>query len=328
MNNSLVEVRLHGVLAEEFGTVWHFDIATPKEAVAAIEANSPGFRNRIRELEASGHCFKVKSPTHEYDSADVSLNLGSTKRIDIIPVITGSSAGVRFVIGAALLVVAAETGYYAPGTTEWMLQTAATNVGAGMMLASVAEWLAPKVQSPNSQSLGSWTFAGPSNELGQNQPVPVIYGEVLTGAYPISGGLASSTITGAESIAPAVTLGGQFEVSHSSPDSASTVTVFQIGAGPLNLNDPYTYVWTVTGFSGAVVTLTGQGTATVRANVTVDLAASSSAALTGTVALTMTGRPVGSTDTTTTSVSTSQALTLHTDNLPYPMNSDASGWGG
>ena len=102
----MVEVRLHGALGKQFGTIWNLDIATPGEAVAAIDSNFPGFRKAITDLSRTGHCFRVRTKTHDYNDSDIGVSLGASSRLDIIPIVTGASAGVRFVSAFVLAAIA------------------------------------------------------------------------------------------------------------------------------------------------------------------------------------------------------------------------------
>ena len=168
----MLEIRLHGALAKQFGQRWDLNVTSPREAVAAIEANSPGFRRAIMGLSGLGYSFRVRTLAHDYGDDDIDLRVGGANRLDIIPVVTGSSAGVRFVAGAVLIAVGAYTG-----------NPALINAGLGLVVGSVIQMLTPVSKQNNNSGnrQNSGTFNGPGNDLGQGQPVPVIYGEVLTG---------------------------------------------------------------------------------------------------------------------------------------------------
>lgn len=306
---AMTEVRLHGELAAEFGRIWHFDIATPLEAVRAIEANSKGFIRKIRELTKRGMCFRVRTKSHDYDSDDVGTTLGNSQRLDIIPIILGASAGVRFVVGAVL--VALSFTPYAAAAGPYMF-----NAGVALMLGSVVEWLTaiPK-RKDEPGGANSWTIDGPMNNVDQGLPVPIIFGEVLTGSYAISGGISVSELTPDGTLNAFVALGGEFEVSVRFPSGTSSTSTaeFRISAGPLNMAEPLTYDWTVTGFTGATnVTLVDDGTATLRVIVEYPTA---TATLTGDIFCAMTGLVPSTngaqTPTPVTATSATMPLTLH-----------------
>lgn len=263
----MVEVRLHGALAKDFGRVWHLDIKTPREAVDAIECGRPGFKDAIMDLDRRGMVFRVRSKTHDYDNEDVNATLGRTSRIDIIPIIRGASAGVRFVIGAVLTVAGTLLTAGFPVLGPMLMTT-----GISLMLGAVTEWLTPKVKREDEKNVQSWSISGASNIADQGMPVPVIYGEVLTGGTPISGAITVSDIGADGSTAPAVSIGGRFNYYEQVDQNKTYTAVILFSASAFNINDPLTYSWTKSGFTGAsAVRLTKVNQATVRLEVDVDI---------------------------------------------------------
>lgn len=282
----MVEVRLHGVLAQKFGKVWNFDIGTPREAVDAIEANKPGFKAAVLDLERRGMCFRVSAGGHDYSDDDVNRKLGSFKRVDIVPLVMGASAGVRFVTGAVLVAA----GLYVGGP----IGTALVSTGASLMIGSVAEWLTPIPKKEDmAKSLQSWTLNGPTNTVEQGYPVPIIYGEVLTGGYTISAGISVSQLDSAAGDAPLATVGGEVDSAfYAVNDTDPIVGVIQLTVGTVNLQEPFTYSWSYSGFSGATsVSMDGADTATIRLTLTGPArAAGTSLLVTGNVSVTVNGR--------------------------------------
>jgi predicted phage tail protein len=234
----MVEVRLHGALAAEFGKVFHFDIKTPQEAVRAIEAGRPGFRKRIMDLDRKGMVFRVRTKTHDYGNDDVHMTLGAQKRIDIIPIIAGASAGVRFVIGAVLAVYGFMTG-----------NVYAMSAGVSLMMGSVAEWLTPTPKKNDVKKLESWAVSGPTNTVDQGTPVPIIYGEVLAGGYTISAGISVSEVNAHGGTAAAATIGGNPNIVAMTGGAGTYTVVVMLSAGTFALGEPYTYAWGFTGFA-------------------------------------------------------------------------------
>jgi predicted phage tail protein len=291
----MVEVRLHGALARDYGRIWNLDIATPREAVAAINCGRPGFAQRILELGDDGAVFRVRTKAHDYGNDDLDTTLGSQARMDIIPIICGSSAGARFAVGAALVASVFFTG----GTSmaligSSMLKTVAFQSGVGLMMGSVAEWLSPVKRKDNSSTRSqSWDISGPTNTVDQGSPVPVIYGEVLTGAYPISGGVVASTVTPGGTLSPSLSIGGQNSIAFSSGGSTGIRTVVvRLTVGSINLAEPWTWAWSRSGFAAAAaVRLVTTNTATLQMEL--DYLLSSVGQIrsdTGTVSVTMTGK--------------------------------------
>ena len=249
----MVEVRLHGDLARQFGRVWHLNISTPQEAVAAIDANADGFRAKIRELARKGMQFRVRTLDHDFTNDDVHCTIGSQKRLDIIPILVGASSGVRFVVGA-VLVIAAAFGYGNQYTVS---------LGISLMLGSVAEWLtAQPKRKDNPGGATSWSLDGPSNTVDQGLPVPIIYGEVLTGAYTISGGISVAQLNPLGTTAGIALIGGEFD--QNTIAEVSGTAIFRLSVGAFNIDDPLTYTWSYTGFSSATaVRVSGTTAATM-----------------------------------------------------------------
>lgn len=278
----MVEVRLHGALAAKFGRSWRFDISNPAEAVAAIECAKPGFRRAILDLEAKGLQFRVKTRNHEYSNEDLTMGVGAADRVDIIPVVVGANAGTRFVLGAILVAAS----FFMPAS--WML--VARSVGISMMIGSVVEWLTPVQKREDYKQAQSWTISGPTNTLDQGAPVPVIYGEVLAGSSPISAGVIASTMSVDQSIDPFVDIGGRFDICQVlNGATGSYSNVFDLYAGPFNLNEPITYSWSKTGFAGATASFDVSNAAGVKLTVT-HSSYGTYQEVTGTVTVSVTGK--------------------------------------
>lgn len=295
----MVEIRLHGPLAKAFGRRWELSIKSPAEAIQAIEANQPGIRKLIMDLARRGMVFRVRSKVHDYSNDDVSMFLGTTRRIDIIPIVRGASAGVRFVVGAVLVAI---------GTVAGPLAPVFYSSGFGLMFGAVTEWLTytPKRGDESTEKERSWTLSGPTNTADQGNPVPVIYGEVLTGGYPISAAISAGEVNVGGTLDPELTLVG-------APDAISLVPFGVNGLNPVqlelraqlrNVSEPHTYTWTHTIAGGDLevpgdLTVTGSSAPVFRAKAMLRLTANVKHLATtgGTVTLTVTGfqidRPAG-----------------------------------
>lgn len=70
---------------------------------------------------------------------------------------------------------------------------------------------------------GSWTISGADAPIEQGNPIPVIYGEVMTSGFPISGGSVAAQVAVTGSIDPSVSIGGESSIKVStSPPVATT----------------------------------------------------------------------------------------------------------
>lgn len=244
----MVEVRLHGELAAQFGRVWNLDIETPAEAVRAIECGKPGFVRKILELDKRGMVFRVRSKDHDYNNDDVGMRLGSVKRIDIIPLVCGAQAGLRFVAGLVLVIVGGVVTAYSGGSAS-PAGAALYSAGVSLMLGAIVEWLTPvpKRSDFENQRARSWTLDGAGSTVDQGSAVPVIYGEVLTSGLTISAGLAAVQVNVSGSLTPAVTVLGRLEHNAQLWGGAGLFTFnIPLSAGIFNLSEPYTFTWSIT----------------------------------------------------------------------------------
>lgn len=278
----MLEVRLHGALAAQFGRLWHFDVATPREAVDALECARRGFREALLRLDSKGYVFRVRTRGHDYSDDDIELR--ATERLDIIPIVRGASANLRFVAGAALTYI----GY----SMSWTgIGAVAGGLGVSLMLGAVTEWLAPiqKREDPY-EAKESWSFSGPTNTADQGVPVPIIYGEVLTGSVPISAGLAASDMTPSGIVAPAVVITGTRDYTFFAGAGGYFTVVINLSASPYNLLEPYAYTWTLSGFAGAAaVRLLNNAGATVRLEVDYNVAPGATVTDSGNLSVSLTG---------------------------------------
>jgi len=263
----MIELRLHGALARDFGTTWNLEVRSVREAMQALCAMVPKFRAAVLKLDQGGFVFRVKTKKEDLLEHQLPLMLSDGDRVDVIPIVKGASATARVIVGVVLVIVAAVmavTGVgsaYAPYVAQ---------AGFALILGSVAELLAPHPKKQDfKDDIKSWTINGPLNTTDQGNPVPVIYGEVLTGGVPISAGLTTSyVIPAAGSIAPAASVGGDTDEAFR---FGNTVTgqkiVLNYSVSTINFSEGFGalgYTWSISGFSGAdSVVMTGQGTASI-----------------------------------------------------------------
>jgi predicted phage tail protein len=304
----MVEVRLHGALARDFGKVWHFDIASPAEAIAAIECARPGFRQAILDLDRKGMVFRVRSKTVDYVEASLNALLGAVKRVDIIPIVRGASAGLRFVVGAALAVVGYSMGWTGVGMVVG-------NIGVSLMLGSVVEWLSPVPKKEDLKNgLQSWSFNGPTNTSDQGAPVPVIYGEVLVGSTAISAGISVDQVDASASTVSA-SIGGNLQQNSLTNNRGMFTHTVQLSAGSVGINEPLTYSWSFTGFTLAEARrLVNAGGATMSLELDYYGSSGFKVSESGTISLTVEGtdpqRPYDQTEPSYLSASTSAVVTV------------------
>lgn len=308
----MIEVRLHGSLAQEFGRIWHLDIKTPAEAVRAIECARHGFKAAILKLGELGFVFRVRSKTHDYDNDDVGTTLGSTDRIDIIPIVRGASAGIRFVVGAVMVVASGVLTAASFGALSGPAALMAS-AGIGLMIGSVIEWLTPKPKRPDNTTDGmqSWTFNGPTNTTEEGVPVPVIYGEVLTGAVPVSAGITVSESSNGYS-ADGVTIGGNLDLNASYESAGMHTQTFVLSASVTGGRYPTSYSWSHSGFPLAVAARWVQQGAVAKLELDYDVPPGPGRIDTGTIGVDVdTFRNYGMAENETQTLSTAVAATVY-----------------
>lgn len=190
-------VHLHGKLGEKYGSSFRLEIETAGEAVRALAANFKDFTETVRE--GSYEIVRGDYNSEEamwLDEGDINeFRLGKAD-LHIVPHLAGSKSSgqsggtLKIVLGVALIGVAlfASGGLLGAalpiGIGTW---GNVAMVGAALALAGVSRLMTQHQQNANQQS--SFLLTGPGNSYAQGNPVPLIYGEVITGAELISGSI-------------------------------------------------------------------------------------------------------------------------------------------
>lgn len=230
----MTTVTLHGNLGREIGETWELQLRQPREAIAAIEANTGKLYNYLRAHKETEYRVIVNGKDH--GSIDELYLLGEFETIDIVPVPAGSGGGLwQVIIGVVLIIVGiviivATGGAATPGVVGFWQAAAPYIIGAGisLVLGGVSQMLAPspklgasqfarafKPQSnqlssddKNGKGIGaSYLFNGAINTTSQGNPVQVIYGLMIVGSQTISIAITGSTVDqaviGSQRVAPA-----------------------------------------------------------------------------------------------------------------------------
>jgi len=192
----LRKIKLYGPLAKFLGKrVLKADVSNAAEAVQFLVVNWP-------ELERHMHdqYYRVELAGTDLHLDELHYPAGADD-IKIVPCVAGAGGGWgKVVLGAALIGMAFATGgvtaaaFFKGAAVEGslaaagMLTKAAVYMGAGLMLSGVADMLAPTPRTPEFEEdvQNSFYFSGVVNSARPGTPVPVCYGEVLTGSTTIS----------------------------------------------------------------------------------------------------------------------------------------------
>ena len=209
----LKTVKLYGELAERYGKDWSLDINSPKEAVRALSANNPSFKQFVATSQDRGVGYKISvGGTYLDDPTNEIYNPSGRQEIKIIPVILGAKnkdgwkkiivgalliwgGGALLKMGAAAAATAAATGgtamysatAAAQGLAATMVGTAAMKIGQSLVLGGIGMLLSPTPKEVEDSS--NYAFNGAVNNISQGVPVPICYGQLLVGSSVISSGI-------------------------------------------------------------------------------------------------------------------------------------------
>lgn len=173
----LVDVHLHGPLADKYGALHAFAITNPTEAVNALDANFPGF---VRDFAEHGHYYIHADG--DWRDGDKAALMPVGKELHLVPRIEGRAFLGGALVGALFPAIA--------GTA------AATIIGGLLMtglLLGVSYLLTPKQKGMATNADAgkdeNYAFTGPENVTQQGVAVPLIYGRVYAGSVVVSAGL-------------------------------------------------------------------------------------------------------------------------------------------
>lgn len=203
----LTEVILNGAMGKRFGRKWSLNINKPSEALNIINANKPGLFIWIRDnLERFEH-YKVVCEYHDGfkelmdNNSYLINNQRPIKSIRFTPQVRGAGGKqgiLGMVLGAVLVIAAPFTagaslaglGFIgALGATTFA--SIMTTAGIGMFLGGALQLVSSLIMTDSSDNNTKKDgtnryFDGAQNTSTQGIPVPLVYGEVITGSHPIS----------------------------------------------------------------------------------------------------------------------------------------------
>ena len=171
----MTQVKLHGILAKEYGRDFRLDITNPRNTLHAIDANRDGFIPRIVQLQKEGCIYEIiinKKRLNDYRDLE---NPNDIKTIDLVPAIVGSGP-----IGQA---IAAVLTWLGGGSFL-------ANVALAVIFAAVSYALTPppdtdQVEGTAQASKSSMVFSNNVNIASQGAPLPLGYGRLKVGSQVI-----------------------------------------------------------------------------------------------------------------------------------------------
>jgi len=194
----LRKLKLYGQLAQFIGhKEFEIKVNSVSQAVSFLIHNFPEV-----ERFMGPKYYQVKVGSYDIDENELSYPVGQ-EDIHFIPAISGAGRGMGKVllgaalIGGAFLFTPLTMGSFfspivAPGSfaAAMPLTKAAIGIGAALVLSGVSDMLFPlpepqKFNSEEDPQL-SFNFSGVQNTSRAGTPVPIVYGEIITGSVVIS----------------------------------------------------------------------------------------------------------------------------------------------
>ena len=194
----LRKLKLYGELAEFVGhKEFEIQVDSLAKAVSFLINNFPQV-----EKYMNPKYYQVKVGNYAVNENEIHHPIGQ-EDIHIVPVISGAGRGGlgKILLGAALIAGAfllpgsmAVTGFnFTTGLTGGFLGKSMVYLGASLVLSGVTEMLFPlpkpqEFKSEQDPQL-SFSFSGTQNTSRAGTPVPIVYGEIVTGSVVISGAI-------------------------------------------------------------------------------------------------------------------------------------------
>ena len=202
----LRKVKLYGQLAEFVGhKEFEVKVDNVAQAVSFLIHNFEGL-----EAYMSPKYYQVKVGNDDIGTDELAYPVGQ-QDIHFVPVIAGAGRGGlgKILLGALLITGAvmagggfgalfSETGLTYATKTGAFLGKFAMNLGIGLTIMGVSELLFPlpepqKFSSEEDPQL-SFSFSGVQNTSRAGTPVPIVYGEIITGSVVISAAIDTNQV--------------------------------------------------------------------------------------------------------------------------------------
>ena len=200
----LRKIKLYGQLAEFIGhKEFEVKVHSITQAVSFLIHNFPEIESYM-----SPKYYQVKIGNYDIDESELAYPIGQ-EDIHFIPTISGAGRGLGKVLLGAVLIGAA---FFVPqglalskgiGTGFGFAKAGAlakglVYVGASLVLQGVSDLLFPlpepqKFSSEEDPQL-SFNFSGVQNTSRAGTPVPIVYGEIITGSVVISAAIDTNQV--------------------------------------------------------------------------------------------------------------------------------------
>lgn len=192
----LIKLKLFGILAAKYGQYHYFQVTKIKETIRGLSANYPDFQLFLRNIVESGYDFQLIYKDKYLDETELNtINAeSSAEEVKLIPVIQGSGAVGKIILGVALIALSAPLGGFlgiAPLTIALL--------GGALALGGISQLLTPtpKQTRPEERTKIESGVIDPQGVTNQGIPVPLVYGTFLVGSQTISAGISLDTVIAA-----------------------------------------------------------------------------------------------------------------------------------
>ena len=198
-------IELLGELGEKFGRSHRLAVQSPAEAIRALCAILPGFREYMELSHNHGVAYKFLIGD-DYLLADevykdIHVERDLSCKFTLSPVFSGAKSSWGQIILGAVIIIASVLTYNAYGAAWGAAMMAGyqavVGIGVSMVLGGVTRLLSPTVGAESSEAptnKPSYIFNGATNTIAQGQPVPICYGEMIVGSAVVSEGISANDI--------------------------------------------------------------------------------------------------------------------------------------
>lgn len=195
-------VYLNGGISK-FGQVWTTNCKNISSIFKLISCQTEGFRKYLIDAANSGIGFEIQRGSEFLETPEELLLSLRDEDIIITEVPSGSKSGGAKILAAIAIAIAApyiggQVGYLVSGGStvgqvtvtgaQWAAATTTALYGTAINLGiqGVTQLLAPGPETDGLDENDGYLFDGPTNNVQQGLPVPVLYGELIIGGSPVS----------------------------------------------------------------------------------------------------------------------------------------------
>tara|TARA_Y100000004_G_C8932004_1_gene420403 strand:+ start:441 stop:1100 length:660 start_codon:yes stop_codon:yes gene_type:complete len=167
----MTQVKLHGILAKEFGDTFALSVGNPRNVLDALDCNKRGFISRLIELQKEGFLYQIIVDKTVINTPQEMANHEEPQTIDLVPAIVGS-------------------GFLAPIIGLFTGGGFLATIAKAVLFAAISYALTPKpeveaLEITADGSKESLIFSNTANVASQGAPLPVGYGRLIVGSQVV-----------------------------------------------------------------------------------------------------------------------------------------------